>query len=64
MKTEIFHWKHDKCWYLLDSDGYAIFSHSKPSVVRKARLYWFLYLTSKSENYKDYLDKIANLNGE
>lgn len=48
-------------WNLLDAYGWSVFFHDRPSVVRKAKLYWFLYLTAEVNNLQ-YLDKLEELN--
>ena len=49
-------------WLLVDSDGYLIGGYSSPSKARKAKLYWWLYLTL-DKGHMEYLDKMADLGG-
>lgn len=53
--------KHSEIWYLVEGDGYVVFSHRLPRIVRLAKLYWFLYLTTEN-NPSHYLNLIQKLN--
>ena len=53
--------KYSGIWNLVEGDGYVVFSHRLPKIVRLAKLYWFLYLTTES-NPNHYLDLIQKLN--
>mgnify|MGYP003622549224 CR=1 FL=1 len=59
-KTKIAYSKMAKKWVLYDFDGFAIGGYSSPSKARKAKLYWWLYLTLDNDRMK-YLDKLAEL---
>lgn len=61
-KSKIVYSKTNKCWCLVDTTGYPVFFHDKPSVVRKAKLYWFCYLTAKTDAADEYLEKMSKLN--
>lgn len=44
-------------WVLVDNEGHGLLFSEQPSFLRKAKLYWFLYLTSEDQS-KDWLAEI------
>lgn len=61
-KSKVVFCRHTCEWVLLDSDGYRVAGYDKPSKARKAKLYWWLYLTL-DEGHMKYLDKLTELGG-
>ncbi len=57
---KIIKWKNSDYWILVDEDGFGILASEFPSVLRKAKLYWFLYLTAEESNEK-YLTKMREV---
>lgn len=54
--------KRTKEWVLLDYDGWPLFSHKLPSIVRKAKHHWFVYLTGDLEVSQKHLQLLESLN--
>lgn len=54
--------KLDGMWHLVDVDGFSVFAHKQPSVVRKAKVYWYCYLSLPNEiEAKKCLEIMSNL---
>ena len=60
-KIRIIYNKHCKEWMVVDPDGWSVAGYKTPAKARKAKLYWWLYLTQDHDHMK-YLDKMAALN--
>jgi hypothetical protein len=61
--TKVIYCRTTKQWVLLDEDGYRIAGFDRPSLARKAKLYWWLYLTQDQDHMK-YLDWMQELHNQ
>lgn len=63
IRTKVVYCKRTNKWVLIDSDGWTIAVFTHPSKARKAKRYWYLYLTLEVGSIA-YLARMAELQQE
>jgi hypothetical protein len=54
--------QHDRMWWVVDNEGFGVKGFSKPSLARKGKLLWWMYLTTKEEYPIKYLNMLSEIN--